>query len=59
MVQSVRNDPYAKANRIVPVQDKKGLERGRYIHPELYGQPANDYQSIYKLPIIKPRSAKL
>jgi hypothetical protein len=58
MVQSVRNDPYAKANRIVPVQDKKGLERGRYIHPELYVQPANDYQSIYKLPIIKPRSAK-
>lgn len=34
-VTSVRNDKYANANRIEPVQDKE--YKGSYIHPELYG----------------------
>jgi hypothetical protein len=39
-VTGIRNDPYAQQNRIVPVQDKSAEERGKYLHPEAYGQPA-------------------
>ncbi|UTW63348.1 hypothetical protein KFE98_04095 [bacterium SCSIO 12741] len=39
-VTGIRNDPYAQQNRIVPVQDKNAEERGKYLHPEAYGQPA-------------------
>jgi hypothetical protein len=39
-VTGIREDPYAKAHRIPTVQDKVGADRGRYLTPEVYGQPA-------------------
>lgn len=39
MVTGVRKDAYANAHRVVAVEEKKGRERGAYLHPELFGQP--------------------
>ena len=39
-VTGVRQDAWANANRIVPETDKTGYEKGKYLHPELFGQPA-------------------
>lgn len=38
-VTGVRNDKWAQAHRVVPEVEKKGIEKGKYLHPELYGQP--------------------
>jgi hypothetical protein len=38
-VTGVRHDAYANAHRIPVEQSKDGADRGRYLHPELYGQP--------------------
>jgi hypothetical protein len=40
-VTGVRNDPWAQANRFVPERTKEANAQGKYLHPELYGQPAN------------------
>jgi hypothetical protein len=40
-VTGIRQDPYAKANPMAAEQDKPAAERGSYLHPELYGQPAD------------------
>jgi hypothetical protein len=37
-VSGIRNDPYAKRNRIKVVVDKKG-NRGKYLVPQAYGAP--------------------
>jgi hypothetical protein len=39
-VTGIRKDPYAKAHRIQVEEDKSDKERGYYIYPDLYGQPA-------------------
>lgn len=39
MVSGDRNDPYAKAHPMVVEQEKSTIEKGKYLHPELYGQP--------------------
>ncbi len=36
-----RHDAYAEANRIPNEVDKPANERGRYLYPELFGQPAS------------------
>ncbi len=38
-VTGIRHDPYAEAHRIEVEQMKTGDEEGKYLHPELYGQP--------------------
>jgi len=38
LVTGIRNDPYAKAHRIQVEKDKPVHEKGKYLHPELYGQ---------------------
>ena len=45
-VTGVRNDKYANAHRIVPVQEKE-LKRS-YIHPELFGADKTLYESEMK-----------
>jgi hypothetical protein len=40
MVTGVRQDPWANAHRIPVEQAKPDVERGSYLHPELYGAPA-------------------
>jgi len=39
-ITAVRQDAYAKAHPLVVEQAKPARERGFYLHPELYGQPA-------------------
>jgi len=39
-ITGVRQDAYAKTHPLVVEQEKPARERGYYIHPELYGQPA-------------------
>jgi hypothetical protein len=39
-VTGIRQDPWAKANRIHAVEDKSPEEQGSYLHPELYGHSA-------------------
>jgi hypothetical protein len=43
-VTGIRKDPFANAHRIIPVVEKTGKEKGKYLHPELYGQP--EYMQI-------------
>lgn len=40
-VTGVRNDQYAQKNRIVPEVEKTADEKGYYLNPEVFGQPAN------------------
>jgi hypothetical protein len=40
-VTGIRQDPWAEANRIPVEEPKSADERGRYIHPELYGLDAS------------------
>jgi len=37
-VTGVRKDAWAKAHRLVAEEKKTGAQRGRYLHPELYGK---------------------
>ncbi|MGZ4513097.1 MAG: hypothetical protein ACXVX4_17590, partial [Mycobacterium sp.] len=39
-VTGVRRDAWAEANRIAPEQKKPREERGKYLHPELFGKKA-------------------
>jgi hypothetical protein len=48
-VTGVRRDPLAEQNRLVVEQDKPEHERGKFLHPELYGEPVSqsvDYEII-------------
>lgn len=38
-VTGIRNDPYAKANPVIPELEKPVPEKGTYLNPEVYGQP--------------------
>ena len=40
MVTGIRQDAYANKHRIPVEEDKPANERGRYLHPDAYGQPA-------------------
>ncbi len=40
-VMGVRNDPFVRNNPVTDVQDKPVEHRGRYLQPQLYGQPAS------------------
>ena len=40
-VTGVRHDAWANANRIPVEQSKPDKERGRYLHPELFGATAD------------------
>lgn len=37
-VTGVRNDKWAQENRIKPVEEKKGVEKGKYLHPEVHSR---------------------
>ena len=39
-VTGIRQDAWANAHRIQVEEEKRGGERGAYLHPELFGQPA-------------------
>ena len=37
-VTGIRQDPWAVANRIAVEEEKAAAEKGRYLHPELWGR---------------------
>lgn len=41
-ITGVRHDPWAKAHPLHVEQEKQGIERGRYLNPELFGQPTGN-----------------
>jgi len=41
-VTGIRRDAWAQAHRIPVEEDKPAEDRGRYLHPELYGKPATE-----------------
>lgn len=41
-VTGIRNDAYAQEHRVVPEVDKQGVEKGRYLHPGLYGKSKSE-----------------
>ncbi len=47
-VTGIRHDPYANAHRIKVVQAKPAAEQGRYLQPQLYGQPRS--KSVFRVP---------
>jgi hypothetical protein len=49
MVTGIRQDPYANAHRIPVEEEKPANEKGKYLHPTEWGQPASsgiDYEKI-------------
>jgi len=38
-VTGIRKDPFAEKHRIIPEVEKSKKEKGKYLHPELYGKP--------------------
>ncbi len=44
-VTGIRKDLYAQQNQLPAEQEKSTAERGKYLHPELYGQPES--QGVY------------
>ena len=41
-VTGVRNDAYAKKNRIVPEEDKPASEKGKYLNADAFGLPREE-----------------
>lgn len=55
-VTGVRIDPVAQTYRVVPEVAKKGVEVGRYLHPEVYGKPASQsLQALFKPAAVQRR----
>lgn len=58
-VTGVRQDRFAKAHPLVVEQEKEARVRGFYIHPELYGAPAEKQIEWARHPQIMKRSAEM
>lgn len=48
-VTGIRNDEYARQNRIVPEYEKSAEHKGKYLHPELYKMP--EEMGIHYVPV--------
>jgi hypothetical protein len=59
-VTGIRKDPWTNAHRVQVEEDKPDKERGYYLYPELYGQPADRGTSRLHFPegIEVPIAAK-
>ncbi len=55
-VTGIRRDPWANAYRVQVEGEKPEKERGYYIHPDLYGKPAETGVSQLLFPEEKPES---
>jgi hypothetical protein len=58
-VTGIRHDAWANAHRIPVEEAKVGQERGRYLHPELFGAPASKSITALRHPsatAIRPKS---
>jgi len=58
-VTGIRHDAYADAHRIQVEEEKPAQERGKYLHPELFGAPAEQAIGYREAPpsaqaVLKP-----
>ena len=52
-LSAVRQDPYAKAHPLAVEAAKTGTEKGRYLHPEVYGKPASkSIDALHARPVL-------
>lgn len=58
-VTAVRHDRFAQANPLVVEQEKDARVRGFYVHPELYGAPAEKQIEWARHPQMMKHSAEL
>lgn len=58
-ITGVRQDPWAAANRIAVDEEKSAEERGRYLHPELWGQPEESRIHARPQPLEPPAPEEL
>lgn len=62
-VTGVRHDAWANAHRVQVEVEKQGVERGTYLHPELFGAPkeksalAAHHPELNRVQIVKPAKA--
>jgi hypothetical protein len=49
-VTGIRHDAYANANRIQVEEEKPANQRGTYLHPELFGEPATQTSALSASP---------
>jgi hypothetical protein len=57
-VTGIRKDPWANTHRVQVVENKPAKERGYYIHPDLYGQPAENQINRLLIPEQKQSKSK-
>ncbi len=57
-VTGIRHDAYADAHRIKVEVEKPPQEQGRYLHPELFGAPAEQAIGYHAPPVPTKRPAK-
>jgi hypothetical protein len=57
-VTGIRKDPWANTHRVQVVENKPDKERGYYIHPDLYGQPAENQINRLLFPEQKKSKSK-
>jgi hypothetical protein len=55
-VTGVRNDAYAKKNRVVPEQDKPEQEKGKYLNADAFGLPREE--SLHAVKAKEPQKAE-
>jgi hypothetical protein len=55
-VTGIRNDLYAKTNPIIVEQEKEEFAKGKFLSPELYGQPKEMGIHNVKIPEIKDQN---
>ncbi len=54
-VTGVRQDAYAKAHRINVEEDKPAEQKGRYLHPELFGATEREAVGAINPPTYSPQ----
>jgi hypothetical protein len=54
-VTGIRKDAFANANRVIPEVDKPESQKGKYLHPEAHGKPAD--LGIDRIPAPQPNPA--
>jgi hypothetical protein len=55
LVTGVRKDPWARAHPVVVEEPKTDDERGRYLDPELFGQPVDQSIMTARYPNVRQR----
>jgi hypothetical protein len=58
MLTGIRQDAWADANRIPLEVDKPTKDRGRYLHPELYGPDAKPVNELVQPNLHRPRLSR-